>query len=552
MAAFLRRTLQPHINIQQCFIGCVLFLLSGNAKAQSQSNSKQSWYQQDFSKTGMQGISLNETYKLLAGKKSKTVIVAVIDSGIDTLQEDLKDILWVNPKEIPGNGKDDDGNGYVDDRFGWNFCGSPDGKNLDRNSHEAERVYHQHKKQFEGKAAIPDSLQYIFNQWQKAKKILLKNYEAAKEALETFTTIQASLKQATSIIEKSTGMAAFTSKQLKQLAAANAENTPVLSAIAYWQQIFYNIRDTSFTSTQVFTEVENEINRNKKGISIYENEPEDTRSAYVKDDINNIHDKFYGNNNLSAGSGNHGTAVAGVIAAIRNNNKGIDGIADNVRIMAIRAMPGGDEYDKDVALAIRYAVDNGAAIINMSLGKPVSPAKKMVDDAIRYADKKGVLIVHASGNDALNGDEDSFYPSPFYMDGKKITNMLTVGASGSKHTGNLVAPFSNYGKKSVDIFAPGMEIFSTNAGNNYGAASGTSLAAPVVSGVAALLKSYFPKLTPHQIIAIILKSGTAIKEPVNIPGKNGRQVNLAELCASGKIINAAAAVQLAKSLYPSK
>jgi subtilisin family serine protease len=528
-----------------------LFIVCWSHSFSQSAINNQVWYQQDFTKTGNYGISLNEAYKLLAGKKSKTVVVAVIDSGIDTLQEDLKDILWQNPKEIPRNGKDDDGNGYIDDRYGWNFCGSPDGRNLDRNSHEAERVFHQFKKQFEGKTTVADSLKYSFSQWQKAKKLLLKNYEEAKVQTVLFNNIKRSLQASANYIEKTSAITNFTSKQLKQLATINPENAQLLEAIAYWQQIFRNINDSNFTSSQVFTEVDNELDRYNKNIAVYEKAPEDTRSLYIKDNLNNINDKYYGNNNLSAGSGNHGTSVAGVIGAVRNNGIGVNGIADNVRIMAIRAMPGGDEYDKDVALAIRYAVDNGAQIINMSLGKPVSPNKQMVDDAMQYAAKKNVLIIHAAGNDATDIDADNYYPSSFYLNGKKIDNLLTVGASGENADKGITAPFSNYGKKSVDLFAPGMNIFSTNAGNNYSTASGTSLAAPVVSGVAALLKSYFPKITPRQIISILLTSGTAIGQLVKMPGTNNF-VPLSSLCSSGKIVNAAGAIQLAQRLYPSK
>ena len=243
----------------------------------------------------------------------------------------------------------------------------------------------------------------------------------------------------------------------------------------------------------------------------------------------------------------HGTHVAGIIGAVRNNNIGMDGIVDKVKIMFIRAVPGGDEHDKDIALSIRYAVNNGAKIINMSFGKPVSPYKQFVDDAVKYAALNGVLVVHAAGNDGLNIDKEPFYPNPVFIDGTKATNFLTVGASGDYSIGGLVAPFSNYGN-GVDIFAPGEYINSTTFGNGYEPYDGTSMASPVAAGVAGLIKSYFPNITPSQMIDLLKKTGTPIKETVTQPGSDNK-VLLSQLCNSGTIINAAEAVKMAIKLY---
>jgi subtilisin family serine protease len=261
----------------------------------------------------------------------------------------------------------------------------------------------------------------------------------------------------------------------------------------------------------------------------------------TKDKYTDINDRYYGNNNLQGHSGNHGTLVSGTIAAIRNNGMGADGIADNVRIMAIRAVPGGDEHDKDVALAIRYAVDHGAKIINMSFGKPVSPYKHFVDEAIRYAAAKGVLLIHGSGNDGRDITIDHFYPHPQFLDGKKATNYLTVGASGDESLGYIAAPFSNYSKRWVDVFAPGMYIYSTTAHNGYEGADGTSLASPVVAGVAALLKSYFPNLTPEQMVHIITTSGKPLSAQVSMKDMKAK-TPFANLSVSGRIVNAYEAV----------
>jgi subtilisin family serine protease len=315
-----------------------------------------------------------------------------------------------------------------------------------------------------------------------------------------------------------------------------------------WSNLFSQASDTSVKNTTFIQELtdyngqlDGKINRKLK-------EPQDWRGELVKDKYTDINDRYYGNNNLTTGSGNHGTLVAGTIGAIRNNGIGMDGIADNVRIMSIRAVPGGDEHDKDVALAIRYAVDNGAKVINMSFGKPVSPYKQFVDDAVKYAASKGVLLVHGSGNDGKDITNDVFYPNPLFINGEKATNYITVGASGDESTGGLAAPFSNYSHDYVDIFAPGMNIYSTAAGNGYEHADGTSLACPVVTGVAALLKSYFPELTPQQIITIITTSGKPINDEVSLPGDEEKKIKFSSLSSSGRIINAYEAVKLALSM----
>jgi len=319
-------------------------------------------------------------------------------------------------------------------------------------------------------------------------------------------------------------------------------------AVRLWKSVFDRGSDPEIKNTDIIRDLEayhNTLLNNRKR---KEDLPVDFRGALTKDNYENIHDSIYGNNNLKSSSGNHGTHVSGIIGAIRNNNIGMDGIVDNVRIMVIRAVPGGDEHDKDVALAIRYAVNNGASIINMSFGKPVSPYKQLVDDAIAYAASKNVLLVHGSGNDGQDIDENSFYPSPFMQDGTKASNMLTVGASGDYSLDGLVAGFSNYGIKTVDLFAPGMYINSTITNNNYEPADGTSMASPVAAGVAGLLKSYFPALTPVQIIDLLMRSGTSITESVTLPGTD-KKTTLNKLCKSGKIINAYEAVKLALQLY---
>lgn len=499
----------------------------------------------DAEADGFMGISLNKAYDLLKGRKSVPVIVAVIDSGIDTLHEDLKDVLWRNEIEINGNGKDDDGNGYVDDVYGWNFCGSREGENLSRNSYEVTRVYHHWKKEFEGKKekSIPVDKKFLYGQWVKAVELINKDYEEAAKERPRIADFLAALEASSKAIYTYLSVNEFTAAQVKPL-LKNA-NAGVARSANLWTDLFSRAGDASAKNTDLIKEVTEYLNSLDNKIKRREELPEDTRGALVKDNYLDVNDRFYGNNNLKGYSGDHGTLVAGVIAAVRNNGIGTDGIADNVRIMAIRAVPGGDEHDKDVALAIRYAVDNGAKIINMSFGKPVSPYKQFVDDAVRYAASKGVLLVHGAGNDGKDISQDVFYPNPLFLDGQRATNFITVGASGDESTGSYVASFSNYSQQWVDLFAPGVYVYSTASDNRYTGADGTSLASPVVAGVAALLKSYFPQLTPEKIIFLLTASGRLLDKEVALPGSEKKTVMFSTLSSSGKIVNAYGAVKMA-------
>jgi subtilisin family serine protease len=506
------------------------------------------WHLLDAETDGYTGISLQKAYDLLKGRKSTTVIVAVIDSGIDTAQEDLKAVLWRNEKEISGNCIDDDKNGYVDDIYGWNFCGSKNGENLVRNSYEITRVYHGWKKEFEGKKEkdIPEDKKFLFGQWVKAAAIINKDYEQAYKEQSGIANFFTAMENSAQIIYDHLSVKEFSAKDVKPL--VKNDKKQIAFAAQFWVDLFSQSGDTSSKNKDYIREISDyktqldiKINRKLK-------EPEDWRGELTKDNYSDINDRFYGNNNLKIGSGNHGTMVAGTIGAIRNNGIGADGIADNVRIMAVRAMPGGDEHDKDVAIAIRYAVDNGAKIINISLGKPVSPYKQFVDDAVRYASLKGVLLVHGSGNSGKDITSNIFYPNPVFINGERATNFINVGASGDETTGGLAAPFSNYSHQWVDIFAPGVNIYSSVTNNSYQSADGTSLASPVVAGVAALLKSYFPDLTPEKIISIITTSGKPIDKDVIEPGTENKKVKFSSLSSSGKIINAYEAVKLALSL----
>jgi subtilisin family serine protease len=501
------------------------------------------WHLKDLQTSGYYGISLDKAYQFVNGKKSQTVIVAVIDSGIDTLHEDLRPILWTNPKEVPGNGIDDDGNGYVDDVHGWNFLGGRDGRNVKEDSYEAARVYHKFKSKFEHADPTTLSAEKLeqYKMWKRAEQDVVSGVDVNEIAQVKF--IYPRLKLGDSIIAKDLGKDEYSGKDLQNYNTTNkdalATKNIILSICAA------NNNNFDITNRMLLDELEGQIRK----AEAVDTAPRDYRGEIVQDNEDDINDKFYGNNDIMASTAMHGTHVSGIIAAVRNNGKGVEGIADNVRIMMLRAVPDGDEHDKDIALAIRYAVDNGAKIINMSFGKGFSPQKQWVDDAARYAESKGVLLVQAAGNDAKNIDTAYNFPSPIFLsDHKRATNWITVGASGNPDNGGLVASFSNYGKNSVDVFAPGVNIYSSVPGGNvYRNESGTSMASPVTAGVAAFLLEYFPTLTPQQLKMVIEKSSVAPNVKVTNP-ETGEEVQLSELGRTGGIVNAYEAAKLAAQI----
>ncbi len=512
--------------------------------ASAQTSTSNGWHLKD-----QNGISLDKAYDFVKGKKSNTVIVAVIDSGIDTLHEDLKSVLWTNPKEIPGNGIDDDRNGYMDDVHGWNFIGGRDGRNVKEDSYEAARVYHRYKSRFasvNNPSTLSQEDKDLYTMWKKAEQsiagnpsemlnfMLIKN--AYKSALASDSTLRKEMGK--DIIKGSDVEAFVTDKEDVKKAKKRF--------LALYQGLGI---DMDRTNKETLEEIGEYVSGQERKAEAADKAPRDFRGEIVKDNEADINDRFYGNNDVMANTPFHGTHVAGIIAASRKNAKGIDGIADNVKIMAVRAVPDGDEHDKDVALAIRYAVDNGAKVINMSFGKGFSPEKHWVDDAVRYAESKGVLLVHAAGNDAANIDTTENFPNPVFKGtGSKASNWITVGASGEAKNGGLVASFSNFGKSEVDVFAPGAQIYSTiPGGTTYGNASGTSMASPVVAGVAAFILSYFPDLTPQEVKQVIEKSAVAPKGTVTNPA-TGDEVALSELSKTGGLVNAYEAAKMAASL----
>lgn len=484
------------------------------------------WPHRDLLTTGYPGISLAEAYKALKGRKAQTVIVGVVDSGVDINHEDLKSIIWTNPKEIPNNGIDDDKNGYVDDVHGWNFLGEINQDNL-----EYVRIL---KK---GDTSDPD--------YKRAEEKYDKEFKDANEKIELYSQIKERIAQSDALIQKHLGKKEYTEEDLDKIDASSLQ---LLGAVRGMKYLLSNGVSVKETLEELSEGIKHYEDRLKYGLN-----KEFNPRKVLNDNPDDINDKIYGNNNVigpTAEGALHGTHVAGIIAAVRHNNIGIDGVADHVRIMPVRTVPDGDEYDKDVALALRYAIDNGAKVINTSFGKEFSPHKEWVYDALKYAAEKDVLIVNAAGNDTKNVDVQLTFPDD-NINGKEFTDtMITIGALNYEYNENLVASFSNYGKNNVDLFSPGVQIYATVPENKYKFLDGTSMAAPEVAGVAALIRAYFPKLKAREVKQILMESGlTPTVKEVLVGGRGeegeAKRMLFSELSKSGKIVNAYNAIILA-------
>jgi subtilisin family serine protease len=537
-----------HRGIVLTIVALPLFFYQGTA----QTEAPRGWHLLDVTQDSFYGISLNKAYTFLKQKNKipKPVIVAVLDSGVDTTHEDLKQVLWHNPKEIPGNGIDDDGNGYVDDVYGWNFLGGKDGRDVCKASDERARIYHRLKGKF-GNSVI-DTSQLKGNEkneyliYRKAANELNFSNDEQMELLFVEVTAKA-LKRHDKILRKEMGTEEFTCESLEKFEPATKQAKE--AKFGYLTCIKMIGVDPDEKNTNTLADLDEYVEGKKKAFESKDTPPFDYRADIVKDNYFDLSDRFYGNNDVMGplNSAKHGTHVTGLIGAKRNNGIGIDGVADDVKIMMLRVVPDGDEYDKDIALAIRYAVDNGAKVINMSFGKSYSPEKRWVDSAVKYAALHDVLIVHASGNESDDLDVKENYPNPWLQQwNEKAPNFITVGASSDpKISGSISADFSNYGKEKVDVFAPGVRMYSTfPGGNQYGNLKGTSMAAPVVTGMAAMIRSYYPELTAVQVKKIIEES--AYKPSDNVPnikpGTKGEEVPFTLLSRTGGIINAYSAV----------
>jgi len=507
---------------------------------------KPNWQNLDLKTDTTFGISTEKAYKeLLKGKKSTKVIVAVNDGGVEAVHEDLKRIMWVNPKETAGNGKDDDNNGYIDDIHGWNFIGGAKGS-VDHETLELTRLVRRDQARF---ANVTDA-----NVTEKDKK----DYEAFKLLR---SDLEQKLGEANQNLAGLNGFKIALDNVVKKIGKTNPT-----------AEDFANFKPSTNPESRIQEVLSDELKKSTfaefydsqitEGVKYYTEQVEynfnvgyDPRSI-VGDNQNNDTEKNYGNNDVTGPDAGHGTHVAGIIAADRTNKLGILGVADNVAIMGVRVTPNGDERDKDVANGIRYAVDNGAKVINMSFGKAYSWNKAVVNEAMKYAASKDVLIVQAAGNENKDIDTENNFPNHKDLDEKTIASWITVGASGPKDDETLKASFSNFGKTQVDVFAPGVKIYSSVPGSKYKSQNGTSMASPVVAGLAGLIRSYYPKLTAAQVKEIIVKSVSKVNH--NVSYKKGENedgeivsVPFSELCISGGIVNAYNALKLAAT-YGSK
>ena len=486
---------------------------------------KHNWGHLDLVKDTIPGMSVDKAYaEIIKNKKGQTVIVAVVDSGIDIDHQDLNDVIWTNKDEKPGNGIDDDGNGYIDDIHGWNFLGDGYDEQLeltrilakgDTSNPEYSRAATEYDESYQKYSGYKTNYEQILQQVTNADETLSKHFgkkDYTKAEVNAIKTEDEALGQAIQIAKYMYG------NGIDSLADAKTELTDALESIN--DRLNYH------------------LNKNFNGRKTGDN----------PDDFN---DKSgYGNANVKPvkKSESHGTHVAGIIAAERNNGKGANGVANNVKIMSVRTVPNGDEYDKDVALAIRYAVDNGAKVINGSFGKSFSPHSDWVRDAIAYASQKDVVFVHAAGNDSADIDTVPNFPDDNIGFKEISDSYIRVGALDPKYGTNIVASFSNYGKNNVDVFAPGGKVYSTTPENEYDTKGGTSMAAPAVAGVAALIRSYYPNLTAAQVKQIIMNSGLAIPTKVVVGGDTENVKPFKDLTKSGKIVNAYNALIMAAEL----
>lgn len=512
--------------------GIFVLSLGGTAIAQEPAKGVLNWY--NGKKYGMQ---TEKAYKkLLKGKQGQTVIVGVIDSGVDIEHEDLKDIIWTNKGEIPNNGIDDDKNGYIDDVHGWNFLGNPKGENANDAQLEMTRIYARLDSKFAGKSesdiAAGDKKEYDL--YSEVKSKVEKERASATMQMKQI----AQMEQFVTSLDQQ-----FIEKLGKDYTVKDLEKAAKDTLLTKSAKAMIGFKEMGMDASYL----EMAMKHFNSSINYHYNKDFTEDRDIIGDDPSDFTDVNYGNNDVEGPDAMHGSHCSGIIAAVRNNGIGNNGVADNVLIMPIRSVPNGDERDKDIALSIRYAVDNGAQVVNMSFGKGYSENDEEVIKAIRYAESKDVLLVHAAGNSNQNNDLGGNFPTPQFptMSGK-FTNWLEVGAS-TRYKKKLAASFSNYGVKMVDVFAPGLEIYSTVPQSEYLTTQGTSMAAPMVAGVAALLKSYFPSLSMIEIKEIIKASVKDVSEmETPLPGNPKKMVAFGTLSETGGIVNVYNAVKLAE------
>jgi cell wall-associated protease len=524
---------------------CGALFISLNAFGQEMPKTEpdppKTWHQMDLKTDGYYGVSLTQAYQFLKGKKSKTVVVTTIDSGIDTTQNDLKSILWVNP-----NAANDFYAGR--DVHGWDFLGGKDGKVDYTETTEEVRQYYKLKDKYAGVTSAPAGQEKEFANWQNVKAIYDTTYNKAQAEVKDLTMEVNVLSATNFYIKRELKLQANQTFNKGDLDKITTTNDTINQSKTVWESVFGQIGDKT-DNTKVLKDITEYYAKQNNTI----NPDLDARKNIVGDDPDVNDGKPYGNNVLKTPDCSHGTGVAGLIGAVRGNGYGIDGIADNVRIMSIKAVPNGDEYDKDIANAIRFAVDHGAEVVNMSFGKKISPHKDWVDAAFKYAAAHDVLLVMAAGNDGQDIDAKPEFPNRLYLDGTTTDNVINVGASGPRNDTTLAADFSNYGKNNVDIFSPGVKVTSIDMDAEFNTEDGTSFSSPIVAGIAALIREYYPKLTASQVKRAILASATPLTgDMVNKPGAKGEKVDFSTLSKTGGIVNAYKALEIASKMKGEK
>ena len=491
------------------------------------------WSSKDLQNDTIPGMGVDRTYQeIIKDKVGTTVIVAVIDSGIDIEHEDLKNVMWVNPKEIAGNNIDDDKNGYVDDMHGWNFLGDIVKENM-----EYVRIIRKLKPKYDGKTeasvSAVDSAEFAL--YQKANQEFSKEFEQTTASASRYASMLGSLKPAHAAISEKLGKQDYAKEDLSGIENPEGEQKEHIAMLT--QMLNYSDNIPSFIE-----QIQGGVDYFQGRLDSHFDTTTDFRGV-VGDNPDDNSNPYYGNNDVDGpdpkkADAKHGTHVAGIIAAQRNNNIGMDGVAQNVQIMAVRAVPDGDEYDKDIANAIRYAVDNGAKVINTSFGKYYSTHPQWVWDALTYASENDVLIVNAAGNEGTDLDTIQVYPNDQVGVGAEISDtFLTVGALNYKYGSDLLATFSNYGKVNVDVFSPGVKIWATTPLDTYAFLQGTSMASPNVAGVAAMVRSYYPKLSAKQVKQILMDSGLSVKMDVVLGGDPENKNSFENISTSGKMVN---------------
>lgn len=533
------------MNLKSWIYLILIISLPAGLQAQKKDTPPANWHNLDLSENGVFGISTEKAYQLLLkDKKSVPVIVAVIDGGVDVQHEDLKDNLWINVLDSLDNGVDADGNGYINDRYGWNFLGNAAGENVQYDNLEVTRLMREYEPKYISVLPSTSLKEYERREFEAFQR-MVTDYANRLNRAQMNQNSYSILKRTTDLIKSRIEKENPTKADFDRYKAQNDLEKRVLKVIKS------QLKDEPDFS-KFYKELEEAVEYFDTQVNYHLNKEYDSRPI-VGDNYEDSSERYYGNPDVAGPDADHGTHVAGIIGAVRNNEMGVQGISNNVKIMSLRAVPDGDERDKDVANAIRYAVENGAKVINMSFGKGFSKDKQVVDDAVRFAMDHDVLLVHAAGNDSKDIDINTNFPNKYFVDSLGINQgtanaWITVGATQWKNDKSLIADFSNYGKRSVDVFAPGVKIHSTMPGSTYEDAQGTSMAAPVVAGLAALIRSYYPSLTAGQVKDIILQSVTPVKQKVKIKGADGRnkRVRLTDISVTGGVVNAYNALLLAE------